>query len=117
MDPELDRPVGHGDFAEAFKAWTTPELFAAAEAVADLRVSRGYQAIERVLAERKDKLVSRLVHGDASWNNLLGREQVVGMIGGIEQAQRATESLLYAADQRRKEIESQPPGEPGKEET
>jgi hypothetical protein len=101
----MDRPKGHGDYGEILGAYSTADLFAAAEAVSKILHDPGFKALEKLLSEREQKLVTRLVRTPPSWEGILGREQVIGMIDGLQQLGRASDSLLYAAADRREQLE------------
>jgi hypothetical protein len=97
---ERSAPKGHGDFANLIrKQWTPAELRALADDIVELERHPGFQAMTTLLKAREALLVDRLVVEKP--DDIRSTDQVIGMLGGLRQGNRAVESILYEAQEAR----------------
>jgi hypothetical protein len=97
----MERPKGHGDYANLLnRLWPAgSELRQVAEELEDLERQPGYARLQAVLDVRERLLLDRLVEGEPG--EIRGTDQLLGMIAGLRQAQRAIASVYYEAEQSR----------------
>jgi hypothetical protein len=94
------RPKGHGDYANLIRdLWTGAELRRAAEELEDLERHDGYARLKQLLEARDAQLVDRLVVDKPE--DVRSTDQVIGILNGLRQSQRAIDSIKYEAHQSR----------------
>lgn len=85
-------------YAETLKKWEADDLLLAASLVSDLRDHPGWEVMERLVTERREREVRVLIHGP-----VLGQAEYAertGRLSGLESSLLAVEAVLFAAEER-----------------
>lgn len=101
----MEKPSGHGDFANLInELWTGRELRQIAEELEDLERHPAWARLTALLDARQRALVDRLVIGTPG--DVRATDQVLGMVNGLRQLDRAISSIRYEANQARERAEA-----------
>jgi hypothetical protein len=92
------KPAGYAVFGGELEHWETDDLLQARDDVQSLTSHPGWKWLNRLLGERKQRDMTRLIHG-----GVLEQAQyaaLTGTLSGMESGALAADSVVFAADRR-----------------